>query len=423
MNIYFSGISGTGMGPLAKFTKDAGHQVFGSDLATGVNYQELVANGIKPKIGPQDGAYLQKVHQQCGLDWFVFTSALPSDHPELLRAKKLGLKTSKRDVLINFFINHYKLQSIAVAGTHGKTTTTAMMAWTLSQLGLPVSYLVGTMFGSLPSGRFDPGSNLFVYECDEYDRNFLCYHPFLSLIPSIDYDHPDTYKTRDDYQLAFRQFARQSQAVIAYRTKLLGDLANTTIITTIDKSIKLTGRHNRANATLVLEALRFLGLSHADSETIHKLNTFPGSSRRFERLADGLYTDYAHHPDEIAATIQMASELSDKVAVVYQPHQNIRQHQIRQFYPNAFKNAKKVLWLPTYLSREDPHQPVLTPNDFVEDLPPSTHAEPAELGHRLLVNIHQLLADGYLVVLMSAGPADAYLRQNLDSLKQPQAPR
>src|SRR5690606_5798559 len=111
----------------------------------------------------------------------------------------LGIKVAKRDELLARILHEKNLKLIAVAGTHGKTTTTGMMVWLLQQLGVPVSYSVGSTLSFGPSGKFDPKSEYFVYECDEFDRNFLHFHPYLSLITSVGYDHPDIYPTPENY--------------------------------------------------------------------------------------------------------------------------------------------------------------------------------------------------------------------------------
>ncbi len=202
------------MGPLALMAQGAGMTVFGSDLAGGAVTNELVNHGIQICLGVQDGEFLKARVKNDGVDWFVYTSALPANHPELLMAKKLKLKISKRDELLNYLIKKLKLKLIAVAGTHGKTTTTAMIVWMAQQLGIPLSYIIGTTLPFAEAGHYDPESKYFVYEADEYDRNFLAFHPWLAVIPTVSYDHPDIYPTVEDYQEAFRQFESQSETVI-----------------------------------------------------------------------------------------------------------------------------------------------------------------------------------------------------------------
>jgi len=128
MNIYISGISGTGMGPLALMAKQAGFTVWGSDLAKGAIYDELIAAGIEVRIGPQDGEFLKEKLKE-GVDWFVYTSALPGNHPELMLARESEVKYTKRDDFTAFLVEKLGLKMVAVAGTHGKTTTTAMIVW------------------------------------------------------------------------------------------------------------------------------------------------------------------------------------------------------------------------------------------------------------------------------------------------------
>ncbi|MBR1875370.1 UDP-N-acetylmuramate--L-alanine ligase, partial [Candidatus Saccharibacteria bacterium] len=141
MKVYISGISGTGMGPLALMAKNAGMTVVGSDRQAGPIVDELKKAGIEFEIGEQNGDYLQK---QDNIDWFVYTSALPEDHPELVFAKNHNIKVSKRDEFIAYLVKELGLKMGAVAGTHGKTTTTSMLIWAAKKLGIKASYLVGT---------------------------------------------------------------------------------------------------------------------------------------------------------------------------------------------------------------------------------------------------------------------------------------
>ena len=404
MNIYISGISGTGMGPLALMAKQAGFGVCGSDLKAGAIYQELVAAGIEVKIGEQDGEFLREKLGE-GIDWFVYTSAVAEGHPELILAKEAGIKCTKRDDLTAFLVNELGLKMVAVAGTHGKTTTTSMIVWAALKLGLPVSYVVGTTLGFAPSGAYHEGDKYFVYEADEYDRNFLKYHPWLAVITCVSYDHADIYPTRADYKAAFGQFERQSEIIV--KEGLAGQY-------------KLAGEIRRKDAGLAAVAVaKMMEVEKGvyDLGEIERiLSEFPGVGRRFERICNGVYTDYAHHPEEIAATVDVAldeAKLSGKkgVAIVYQPHQNIRQHEVFDDYKNAFKGADKIYWLPTYLTREDPDLAVITPEEFVGSLENSDVAEVAELNDELENKLKKCLEDDYLVVLLTAGPADEWMRE------------
>lgn len=412
MNIYFSGIGGVAIGPLAQIAHDIGYQVRGSDREPGLMTAELEARGITLAIG-QDGEFLRQSHQSQPLDWFVYTAALPENHPELVLARELGIRTAKRDELLAHIITEKNLKLIAVAGTHGKTTTTGMFVWLAKQYGVPVSYSIGTTLSWAASGHYDPESEYFIYECDEFDRNFLHFHPYISLITTLEHDHPDTFPTEESYMEAFRQFSAQSRKVITWRgfEPILNGSGEVSYIDAPNPSIRMPGEHNRRNASLILAALEPLNLPSI--KIAEKLDTFPGTNRRFEQLAENLYTDYGHTPTEIAATLQMARELSDEVVLVYQPHQNIRQHTIAHTYSDAiFKDAQTVYWLPTYLSREDPQLAILTPSQLTERL---SRVVIADLNQELWDTIELARRDGKLVLCMGAGSIDAWVRSQLKS--------
>ncbi|MBR3323930.1 hypothetical protein IKG24_00095 [Candidatus Saccharibacteria bacterium] len=410
MKIYISGISGTGMGPLALMAKKAGLDVCGSDLSKGAIFDELVKAGIEVSIGEQDGEFLKSKISE-GVEWFVHTSALPPDAPELVVARAAGIRISKRDNLTEFLVEKLGLKMVAVAGTHGKTTTTSMIIWACIKLGLPVAYIVGSTLGFAPSGSYSEEDKYFIYEADEYDRNFLKFHPWLSVITSVSYDHPDIYKTPEEYKEAFEQFKSQSKKVIIEAKSF---------------DFKLAGEARRYDAGLAFEAVKEIakneGLEISDDAVVNVLNEFPGVGRRFEKLSDGIYTDYAHHPEEIKATMDVALDQMEidglkGVVVVYQPHQNTRQHEVLDLYYDAFVGAEKVFWLPTYLTREDPNLPILQPIDFINQLDNAEVAEAAGLDDELFDAILKYRDDGYLVILMTAGPADGWLRDRLNLIK------
>ncbi len=414
MNIYFSGIGGVGLGPLAEIAHDAGYSVVGSDRETGLMTEKLQARGIQVHIG-QDGSFLQATHDVQPIDWFVYTAALPPTHAELTLATQLGVKVAKRDELLAHIINEKKLKLIAVTGTHGKTTATGMFVWALQQLKVPVSYSIGTTIGFGPSGQFDPQSEYFVYECDEFDRNFLHFSPYLSIITSLDYDHPDTYPTETDYQKAFAQFASQSRHVFAWndqRPEVFNGLPQVSLLDTsqINQTIGVSGLYNRRNATLVQTAIKYLGFTQDTTDVISR---FPGTDRRFEKLADNLYSDYGHHPVEIAATLQLARELSNHVILIYQPHQNIRQHEIRDDYTDQFELAEEIYWLPTYLSREDPKLAILKPEELIQHITNKQHVHVADFNDELWGIIQAARDEDKLVLGMGAGAIDGWLREKL----------
>ena len=443
--------------------KTAGIGVCGSDKNEGAVTGELVAAGIEMEYGAQDGKFLKQKYDQNEVDWFVYTSALPAEHPELKLAKKLGLRISKRDELIAYLVDILDLKMVAVAGTHGKTTTTAMIIWTALSLGMPISYLVGSTLPFAESGKYDPESKFLVYEADEYDRNFLHFFPWLSVITTVSYDHPDIYKTKLDYLRAFAKFEGQSENVIRGR-ELEGKSVVEGAGENIDFADKFTlaGAARRYDAGLSMQAIfemveeldmveakeslieagaaesgfgvgekmgaadglvearakSYAGRKIDEKLVVEILNDFPGAGRRFEIIHDMIYSDYGHHPEEIAATVEMALEEAKKkqakgVVVVYEPHQNVRQYEVFEGYKDAFSGVDKLFWLPTYLVREDPTLKVLTPEDFIESLSNKESGVAAEVGPMLAKELQQLRDEGYLILLMTAGPADKWLREEV----------
>jgi UDP-N-acetylmuramate--alanine ligase len=420
MNIYFSGLGGVGIGPAALIARDAGHSVYGSDIAES-RYTELMREkGIEVSIG-QDGSSIAAVHEANNIDWFIYTAALPEDHPELQYAKQQGIRHSLRVPFINHIVEENNLKLIGVAGTHGKTTTTAMIIWALKQLNIPVSYAVGTNISFGPAGAHEEGSHYFIYEADEYHNQFLELNPTISLITSLEHDHPDSYPTEEDYYDAFRTYANQSQLTIGWKEDLEpSGIHESQSVDLQSKSqdlgpITLPGLHNRQNAYLVIQLLKRLIGSNIAERAYEAINSFPGTERRFEQLANHLYSDYGHHPSEVRAVVQMCNEIANSVVVVYQPHQNMRQHEIQSNggYTDAFKGADKVYWLPTYLSREDENLEVLTPHDLYKNLPTAQITESAEMNDDLLGLIQKARESKQLVVLITAGDADQWLRENI----------
>lgn len=422
MHIYFSGIGGAGIGPLALIAKEAGYKVSGSDKQPSQYTDYLIKQDVDLHIG-QTAAQIAAVHVKKPIDWVVFSSAVlieNPNHPELVFAKDNNIKISKRDECLNQILTEKNLRLVAIAGTHGKTTTTALVLWLFKQLGWPVSYSVGAKLSFGPMGAYDKDSQFFVYECDEFDRNFLSFKPYLSIITTADWDHHDIYPTRESYKSAFKTFIEQSQ-----KTYLLKKDAEYLNIGRGDRVeildheadalqlIKLVGLHNRQNAYVALSA--FADICDRPIENLIPIaNKFPGSSRRFEQIADNIYSDYAHTPEEISATMQLAHELSDNVVAVYEPLTNRRQHYMKELYNGVFESAKKIYWLPSYLAREDPSQPVLSPKELIQFLNNHQAAETALKNNDLSQKLREHANNGDLVICMAGGGGgslDEWIRQ------------
>lgn len=406
MHIFFSGIGGTAIGPLALIAKQAGYTVSGSDKQDSQYIDYLRKNGLTGIHIGQSKEQIATVHARQPIDWFVYTSALPMenpDAPELSFCAEQSIKTSKRDELLNRILSDKQLKLIAIAGTHGKTTTTAMTIWLLKQIGIPVSYSVGAKISFGEMGAYDPNSEYFVYEADEFDRNFLQFHPQMSIIAGIDYDHPDIYPTREEYNQAFRDFICQSHHVFAHPNDLekVGLPSSAGSVSAEDFS--LSGEVNRKNAQLVVEAVQHL-TDRTTDELIALMNQFPGVSRRFEQVTPGLYSDYAHTPEKIRGALQMAHEVAgENVVVVYEGLHNTRQHFIRDELKDLFANTKKLYIVPSYLAREDTSLELLTPEKLTQVTTTPADRVPAELDEALREAIASHIDLGDTVLCLSAG--------------------
>lgn len=420
MHIYFSGIGGTGIGPLALIAHQAGYTVSGSDKQSSVYIDYLQNQGIDNIHIGQSAEEIEKIHKTQPIDWLVHSSAVSIEnpnHPELIFAQKNNIKTTKRDDLTNHILKEKNLKLIAIAGTHGKTTTTAMVIWLFKELNIPISYSVGAKISFGDMGHYDPSSEYFVYECDEYDRNFLAFNPYLSLITGIAHDHHDIYPTEENYNNAFRDFLGQSEQKIVWGTdqnKLsLPDSDKLHSLGSILEGITLAGEVNRLDASLSIQAVSDL-TKIPTTDLVNIINKFPGVSRRFEKIADNIYSDYAHTPEKIAGCLEMAKELSNKIVVVYEPLTNKRQYSIRKTYDHLFSGVKKLYWVPSYLTREDPNQHVLTPQELIQNMGNKEIAEPAELNSQLLGKIKKHQSDGDLIICISGGGGgslDEWLRR------------
>lgn len=416
MHIYFSGIGGAGIGPLAQIAHQAGYKVSGSDKQDSSYLDYLRKHGITNIHIGQEQDEISTVHAADPIDWFVYTSALPLESPnapELAFCKDNGIRQSKRDELLNQILEAKHLKMIAIAGTHGKTTTTAMVTWLFKQLEEPASYLLPAKTSYAEMGEYDPKSTYFIYEADEFDRNFLAYEPAISLITGVSWDHHEIFPTREDYQAAFKDFISQSDNTYIWQedADYLGltpnprinilDSGNPTI-----EDLKLLGKYNRMDAWLAIQAVH-----QATEQPIEKLeeiiNKFPGLSRRMERVGPNLYSDYAHTPEKIRGAMSVALEMSEEtgqhLVIVYEPLTNRRQHYMLNDYKDCFDGADKLYWIPSYLAREDETQRIIPPAELIQHLSDPSIAEAYERDEKLKKTIVKHLLQGDMVVCMAGG--------------------
>jgi UDP-N-acetylmuramate--alanine ligase len=416
MHIYFSGIGGAGISSLALMAKQLGYTVSGSDKQQNHNMEYLREQGVTDTHVGQEYDQIDAVHTKQPIDWFVYTSALPMeqpDAPELRYCRDHGIKATKRDEFLSFLLEQQHLKMIAIAGTHGKTTTTAMAIWLFKQLKVPISYSVAGSISFGAAAELQDNSTYFVYEADEFDRNFLSFRPVVSIICGIDWDHADIYPTREDYYQAFRDFLGQSDWAVLWdgdAERLQLPQANNQLVLDdedrdIDEGLHLTGRVNRLDAWLVAQAVHHLTRRPMDELLAH-LDRFPGVGRRQEQIVPRLLTDYAHTAPKIRGALQAAHELAgDNVVVVYEGLHNTRQHFMKDELKHLFDSVKQLYIVPSYLAREDPNLALLQPEDLRKLLDESTQQRTttASLNDILHSQIQQHLDAGDLVLCITAG--------------------
>jgi UDP-N-acetylmuramate--alanine ligase len=428
MHIFFSGVSGAAMGPLSLIASQAGHHISGSDKQDSYYLDYLRKHGVSNVYVGQTREAIEAIHAKSPIDWYVYSSSVAIEqpnHPEFAFCHENNIKMSKRDELINKILFDNNLKLIAVAGTHGKTTTTAMVIWLFKELGIPLSYSVGAKLSFGEMGEFSPDSEFFAYECDEYDRNFLAFKPYMSLIAGIDWDHPDIFPTRAIYYEAFVDFINQSERAVlwdddAERLAIAAD-ERISVANTHNSAIDATGLPglvNRKNAFLVA-----LGVSALTGETLETIlpimARFPGVSRRFEKLADNLYSDYAHTPRKIEGALQLAHEVAGaNVVVVYEGLHNTRQHFIKDELTHLFDSAKQTYIVPSYLAREDMSLALWSPTDIITLLAHPEKAAPAQLNDELWQAISDHQKNGDLILCLTAGGGnslDEWLRTRVSA--------
>lgn len=421
MHLYFSGIGGTAIGPLALIAKQLGYTVSGSDKQDSQYIEYLRGHGITDIVIDQSQDAIAAAHAQQPIDWLVYTSALTIENPnapELQFCQANNIRTSKRDELLNTILERQHLKLLAVAGTHGKSTTTAMLIWLLKELGVPIGYNVGAKISYGDMGEIAPGAEYFVYECDEFDRNFLHFKPYISILSGVSWDHHEIFPTRGSYQQAFRDFIAQSEQTILWQedATYLGVGNGLLVLQDEPPGLSLAGEFNRRDAWLAIRTAQQLGDWSLD-QLLEIMNRFPGLQRRMELLTPGLYSDYAHTPEKIRGAMSTALEMAGQdrqVVIVYEPLTDRRQHHMLDDYKDCFAGAAKVYWLPSYLAREDPNVAILTPQELITHLADPSIAQPAAMGPDLQQTISRHLAAGDIVVGIAGGGGgslDEWLRQ------------
>ena len=383
-NIFLSGIGGVSMRALAGLLMDMGACVSGSDRDNSAVLDTLRKQGAKIYI-PQQASNIE------GIDLIIRTAAVQDTNPEMVAARAAGVPIMERSEAWGLLMRGYE-RAVCVAGTHGKTTTTAMLATLGMSAGLDPTVMVGgdlpEIYGTLRIG----GRNLMVAEACEYKDSFLQFYPTVAIILNVEFDHPDYFRDLDAIKDSFRRFALRTPAngtVVVCgddidaldsirdvdRNKLTFGFSDNCDVRGInvregksagcdiyyrgekwaEMHLNVPGRHNVSNALACAAAAIALGI---DPEAFTKgIARYSGVGRRMERMGNisgaEIFDDYAHHPSEIEATLKMAKTCTDgKVLCVFQPHTYSRTASLLDDFAAALSHADRVMICPIYSARE-----------------------------------------------------------------------
>ena len=414
--IHFIGIGGIGMSGLARLFKHDGKEVSGSDVVETENTKKLIAEGISV-VYQQTAKNIKSEGSDPWDSLVVYTEAMDGEHPELVAAREAGIRTINYFEALGEVANEYYL--IAVAGTHGKTTTTAMLIDILEEASFDPSAIVGSLRTKTGSNYRAGKSKYFIVEACEYKRDFLTLKPDVLVITNLEHEHVDYYKDLQDVQDAFHELAMkvpEDGAVIAIKSdpkvapvlrQLKARVYDYKIEVFRDISLKQPGLYNRMNAGAARATALVLGV---EKDIVQEaLENFAGTQRRFEYKGEcngaKIYDDYAHHPTEIEAVISGARELypEKKLTVVFQSHTYSRTHELFDDFVNALAKADRVLMLPIYAAREE-NESGVSAEKLVEAIQgKGTELEYFHTFEDVAVTVQELVGSDDVVLVLGAG--------------------
>ncbi len=455
-HIHLIGIGGTGLSAIARVLLEMGHTVSGSDRAESSFTRDLQAAGATISIG-------HRPENVRDADLVVRSSAIQDDNPEVTAARAFRIPVLKRFDFLSSLMDGRT--SIAIAGTHGKTTTSSMIAWMLSAMGQDPSFIIGGVNLNLGVNARAGNGKTFIIEADEYDRMFLGLKPIIEVITSIEHDHPDCYPTPADYQAAFVEFMylippkgtlvacaddpgardlmekakKLGKTILSYglttdangqhESDVFGsELApndkggftfkafvrgETTLV-----NLQVPGKHNVSNALAALSVTCLLGLPLTDASKA--LEKFAGTGRRFEIRGESngitIIDDYAHHPTEIRATLAAARSLypSRRIWALWQPHTYSRTQVLLNEFAHSFADADEVIVTDIYAAREPKTD--FSSKAVAASMPRPAHFIPglSEASSYLIKNLHP----GDVLLVLSAGDADQISLEVWSHLKE-----
>jgi UDP-N-acetylmuramate--alanine ligase len=451
--LHFVGIGGSGMSGIARLFMASGYRVTGSDRSENHNTEALRELGARIAIG-HDAANLGDA------DTLVYTGALWPDNPEYLLARDRGIPTLHRSQALAWLINRQRL--IAVAGAHGKTTSTGMIITALIALGQDPSFVNGGVIESLGVSSARGDGELFVVEADESDGSFLLYDTSVALITNVDADHLDHYGSHEAFEDAFAAFADAASELVVVSSddpgalRVIARLEGKRFITFgeavdadarvhsvvtdgpvsfsvrwggVDYSatLRIPGRHNAINAAGAMAVL--VGLGFEPQKSLDAIATFAGTERRFELRGVvrgvSVYDDYAHHPTEVAAALSAARTVvgSGRIIAVHQPHLYSRTRMMAGEFAETYERlADQTVVLDVYGAREDPI-PGVSGALVAERFGDQNRVDYLPDWQQAADRAASLARDGDIIMTLSCGDVYRIVPQILDALARSAAPQ
>lgn len=445
--VHFIGIGGSGMSGIARILLGMGHKVTGSDLRDTSNVAALRELGATIHIG-HDASHLGNP------DTVVVTSALWPTNPEYVLAGELGIPILHRSAALAYLTTKNRL--VAVAGAHGKTTSTGMVITGLLKMGVDPSFVNGGVIAELGASSASGADDLFIIEADESDGSFLHYDTAVALITNVDPDHLDHYGSLEAFEAEFGKFAQGAKEFVAISsddpgavrvTKLLHDKRIITFgkepdadvsLTAIDASgarvsftisfggssysatLNIPGEHNAINAAGAFAVL--VGLGFDPNRSLEGIASFRGTERRFElhgvRRGVSVYDDFAHHPTEVAAALTAARAVvgDGKLITVFQPHLYSRTRLMHKEFAEALALSDQVVVMDIYAAREDP-EPGVTGQLVSDSFSDSSKVHYVPIWDDVPAVAAGLAVDGDFIVTMGCGDVYRMVPQLLAALE------
>jgi UDP-N-acetylmuramate--alanine ligase len=449
--VHFVGIGGSGMSGIARLFLGAGHTVTGSDRSENHNTESLRALGATVTIG-HDAANLGDA------DALVFTGALWPDNPEYLLAAERGLPLLHRSQALAWLVNGQRL--IAVAGAHGKTTSTGMIVTALLELDEDPSFVNGGVIQSIGTSAARGTGDLFVVEADESDKSFLLYDTSVALVTNVDADHLDHYGSHEAFDEAFVEFSAKASELVVVSSDDAGavrvtaslreradgspriltfgtdDAADVRIHSIVADGpvsfavswqgadyaarLRVPGMHNALNAAGAFAVL--VGLGFDPERVLAGIERFGGTERRFELhgvvRGVSVYDDYAHHPTEVAAALSAARSVvgEGRLIAIHQPHLYSRTQLMAGDFARVYEElADQTIVLDVFGAREDPIEGV-TGALVSERFSDQTHVDYLPDWQAAADRAAEIAREGDIIMTLSCGDVYRIVPQVLASL-------